>query len=64
MEQTLAAWPLVARLLVAYFPRPALILIVQAWSRVAQRLLRSDWKTQCRTLSEDYNDDVLKELLG
>lgn len=62
MEQTLAAWPLVARLLVAYFetrfdPDRA------GWSKSRSASASKRLETQCRTLSDDYNDDVLKELL-
>ncbi|MEE4295028.1 MAG: NAD-glutamate dehydrogenase [Wenzhouxiangella sp.] len=62
MEQTLAAWPLAARLLIEYFERrldPARLAEGRAHRQAAQRALEND----CRRLSEDFDDPVLSEYL-
>ncbi len=62
MEKTLAAWPLVARLLVEYFetrfdPERA------NWAKNRSSSAARRLESQCRALYEDYADEVLKELL-
>jgi len=62
MEQTLAAWPLVARLLVEYFELrfdPGRHGQNRKQKSSARKLLES----QCRELLEGFNDDVLSEYL-
>ncbi len=62
MEQTLAAWPLAARLLVEYFERrldPARLKEGRALRQAAQRLLEND----CRKLRAGFEDPVLSEYL-
>ena len=62
MEQTLAAWPLVARLLVEFFEArfdPA-----REQAGKTQRLAaRKALENQCRQLAAGYSDEVLSELL-
>ncbi len=63
MEQTLAAWPLVARLLVEYFE--SRFDPTRNQQSAAQRSAsRKALETQCRQLLERFDDDVLVELLG
>ncbi|WP_376690322.1 NAD-glutamate dehydrogenase [Wenzhouxiangella sp. EGI_FJ10409] len=62
MEQTLAAWPLVARLLVEYFEMrfdPAR----RDERRQHRSSARKQLESQCRELRETFNDDVLCEYL-
>ena len=62
MEQTLAAWPLVARLLVEYFEMrfdPAR----RGEGRKQRSSARKMLEGQCRELRETFNDDVLCEYL-
>ncbi len=62
MEQTLSAWPLVARLLVEFFEArfdPARDEAGKSQRSAARKALES----QCRELAADYQDEVLGELL-
>ncbi len=62
MEQTLATWPLVARLLVEYFERrldPARLEEGRAQRTTARRELETD----CRKLADGFDDPVLAEYL-
>jgi glutamate dehydrogenase len=63
MEQTLAAWPLIARLLVEYFefrfdPDRG------DWSRAQRTAARKRIESQCQSLASGYDDVVLSELLN
>jgi glutamate dehydrogenase len=63
MEQTLAAWPLVARLLVEYFESrfdPGRAALSSQQRSAARKVL----ETQCRELMASFDDEVLVELLG
>ena len=62
MEQTLSAWPLVARLLVEYFEArfdPARAEAGKPQRQAARKALEA----QCRELADAYDDEVLVELL-
>ncbi|MFW6340638.1 MAG: NAD-glutamate dehydrogenase [Wenzhouxiangella sp.] len=62
MEQTLASWPLAARLLVEYFGRrldPARLHEGRAQRATARRMLETD----CRKLAAGFDDPVLAEYL-
>ncbi|MFP4209359.1 MAG: NAD-glutamate dehydrogenase [Wenzhouxiangella sp.] len=62
MEQTLASWPLAARLLVEYFERrldPARLHEGRAQRATARRMLETD----CRKLAAGFDDPVLAEYL-
>jgi glutamate dehydrogenase len=62
MEQTLAAWPLIARLLVEYFEArfdPARVSESASHKATARRQLES----QCRAMAADIGDEVLDEFL-
>ncbi|AKS41746.1 NAD-glutamate dehydrogenase [Wenzhouxiangella marina] len=63
MEQTLAAWPLIARLLVEYFelrfdPDRA------RWNKAQRGSARKRLEHQCRSLLAGYQDEVLHELVA
>jgi len=63
MEETLAARPLIARLLVEYFdirfdPERA------QWSKTRRQAQRKALERQCQNLMADFDDDVLVELIG
>jgi len=63
MEQTLAAWPLIARLLVEYFEfrfDPDR----KAWSKAQRSAARKRLDHQCQSLAAQFSDDVLSELLS
>jgi len=62
MEQTLSAWPLVARLLVEYFETrfdPELISAGKQQRTAGRKALEA----QCRELASGYSDEVLTEYL-
>ncbi len=62
MEQTLAAWPLIARLLVEYFEfrfDPDR----EGWTRAQKTATRKRLDSQCQSLASEFSDDVLSELL-
>ena len=63
MEQTLAAWPLIGRLLVEYFearfdPDRA------AWNKSQRSSARKRLTHHCQSLAAGFSDDVLSELLA
>jgi len=63
MEQTLSAWPLIARLLVEYFEflfDPDR----ERWTKAQRSAARKRLDSQCRALASEFSDDVLSELLG
>ncbi|QOC23814.1 NAD-glutamate dehydrogenase [Wenzhouxiangella sp. AB-CW3] len=63
MEQTLSAWPLIARLLVEYFEArfdPARA----EESKQQKAAARRDLEQQCQVLAEGIEDEVLREFLG
>jgi len=63
MEQTLAAWPLIARLLVEYFEArfdPER----EHWGKAQSSSARKRLESQCNSLAGGFSDEVLSELLG
>ena len=62
MEQTLASWPLITRLLVEYF-EARLDPSRQTEGRSHRQTARRTLESHCRELSDGFNDEVLAEYL-
>ncbi|MEN1727656.1 MAG: NAD-glutamate dehydrogenase domain-containing protein [Pseudomonadota bacterium] len=62
MEETLAAWPLIARLLVEYF-EARFDPDRDSWTKPQRNSARKRLDNQCQSLAAEFTDDVLNELL-